>query len=524
MSLERDIVVEALPAYEVEEELGRGAWGVVLAGTHRQLGRQVAIKQLPRAFGSDPDIKSRFLSEAKLLASLDHPHIVPMFDFVEHDGMCLLVMERLTGGTVWTRFTEVGFSQDAACAVILAACAGLHYAHQRGVLHRDVKPENMMFSKDGALKVTDFGIAKVVGGSRTLATKTGFVLGTPAYIAPEQALGSELGPATDVYAAGTVLFELLSGELPFPKVSDPVAALYQRVHTTPHSLKEIGTEVHGALAEVAERAIARDLDRRYGDAEQFGRALATTCTSIWGAGWLGASGIVVRGVEGMLTGSTPAPQTSMASAPATIKPEPVRRGRAATHKPAVMASDLSPSDLVPTQPLPPDADRRAAKAARSGRGRPRWSIAAALGAVASAAVAVALLAGGGGGNGASNTGGGGSTTAGGAAPAGQSGAEKVVRSFLAAYNRNDLAKASTYFAREADIYAAHVTGRAAAAAELGNYTCKTTPTSVVADGGTVTTVNRLTDLPGKDCGEFDGTTNTQVFTIVDGKIRRMAFG
>src|SRR5438477_6722443 len=160
MALDQEAVAAALPLYEVEGELGHGAWGVVLAGRHRQLGRDVAIKQLPRSFGADPAVRSRFIAEARLLASLDHPHVVPVYDFVERDGLCLLVMERLTGGTLWARFTDLGVTTDDACAVVVASCAALQCAHDRGVLHRDIKPENLMFSGSGTLKVTDFGIAK----------------------------------------------------------------------------------------------------------------------------------------------------------------------------------------------------------------------------------------------------------------------------------------------------------------------------------------------------------------------------
>src|SRR5687767_6874092 len=166
----------ALPAYEVGDELGRGAWGVVFTARHRHLDRQVAIKQLPRSFGADPQVRARFLSEARLLAGLDHPHVVHVLDFVEHDGLCLIVMERLTGGTLWERHRRERLTPAAACASMVAVSAGLHHAHGRGVLHRDVKPENLMFGSEGVLKVTDFGIAKVVGGSQTMATRAGYVM------------------------------------------------------------------------------------------------------------------------------------------------------------------------------------------------------------------------------------------------------------------------------------------------------------------------------------------------------------
>src|SRR5438067_13291596 len=117
MASDQELVAAALPLYEVQGELGHGAWGIVLAGRHRQLGREVAIKQLPRAFGADAMVRSRFVAEARLLASLEHPHIVPIYDFVEHEGLCLLVMERLTGGTVWSRAKAGGFTLQSACAV-----------------------------------------------------------------------------------------------------------------------------------------------------------------------------------------------------------------------------------------------------------------------------------------------------------------------------------------------------------------------------------------------------------------------
>ena len=138
-----------------------------------------------------------------------------MFDFVDQDGLCLLVMEMLTGGTVWSKFTTTGLTNAEACGIVMATASALQAAHSRGILHRDIKPENLMFSAAGALKVTDFGIAAVVGGDQTLANEQGEVIGTPAYMAPEQALGQALSPATDVFAAGVLLYELLTGQLPY---------------------------------------------------------------------------------------------------------------------------------------------------------------------------------------------------------------------------------------------------------------------------------------------------------------------
>jgi len=293
VSLDQDRIVAALPAYDIGEELGRGSWGVVLAGVHRQLGRPVAIKQLPRDFSADPAVRRRFLAEGRLLASLDHPHIVPIYDFVENDGVCLFVMERLTGGTLWSRFKRDGLTFEGSCAAILATCSALHYAHSHGVLHRDVKPHNLMLTGEGILKVTDFGIAKVVGGSETVATRAGQILGTPAYMAPEQAQSGELTPRTDVYATGMILYELLSGELAFSEDSDPIAMLFRHVHEDPRPLQEVAPAVPPAVAGATMRAIQRDPDARFASTEEFGVAVARAAAGAWGPQWLSRSGIGV---------------------------------------------------------------------------------------------------------------------------------------------------------------------------------------------------------------------------------------
>ncbi len=291
--LDIERLANALPAYEIGGELGRGASGIVIAGRHRQLGRAVAIKQMKPELSADPAVGERFLAEARLLATLDHPHVVAIYDFVEQDGLCLLVMEHLTGGTVSTQFHPGGVSADVSCAILLALCAGLDHAHEHGVLHRDVKPENLMFSGRGTLKVTDLGIAKVIGGSATLATRAGEVLGTPAYIAPEQARGDELTPATDVYAAGTLFYWLLAGRLPFPVDSDPATMLYRHVHETPPPLMEVAHAVPAELAAIADRAISTSAANRQQSALELGVAIAHGAVDTWGPGWLSRTSVPV---------------------------------------------------------------------------------------------------------------------------------------------------------------------------------------------------------------------------------------
>src|SRR5581483_2604242 len=281
-------------------------------------------------------------SEARMLAALEHPHIVPIYDFVEHEGLCLLVMERLTGGTVWNRARTGGFTLESSCAVIVAACAALHYAHAHGVLHRDVKPENMMFSAKNVLKVTDFGIAKVVGGAATVATRAGDVLGTPAYMAPEQAMGAELTPATDVYAVGTVL--------------------YRHVHEAPEPLSKAAPHVPRPLADVTAKALERDPNERYGDAELLAVGLASACADIWGPEWMTdtdmaitASGPVLQAATGRATLGTA--MAASQAADETIGPLP-------REMPIQGAStgDLVPVNLLDPSLAPPGAAPPAAGA------------------------------------------------------------------------------------------------------------------------------------------------------------------
>jgi serine/threonine-protein kinase len=367
-----------LPNYEIAGELGRGGFGVVMAGRHRQLGRAVAIKELPAALANDPGVRARFVTEARVLASLDHPHIVPVYDYVEQDGLCLLVMESLSGGTVWQSFTAHGYTQETACAVVMVTCAGLHYAHGHGVLHRDVKPENLLFTESGQLKVTDFGIAKVIGGGDALATSAGDILGTPAYMAPEQAEGKELGPPADVYAAGVMLYELLSGRLPFSEEGGGIAIVYRHVVEQPIPLSQVAPQVPAALADVVMRAIARSPADRYQTAEGFGVAIGEVASQLFGAGWLQradvpvmvAGPILASAERATVPGSPPPPFTSPVpggdskvtrAAAASVPTEPAIpaprvRPSAQLHVQGMVSANASPDSLVPVRQvldLPP---------------------------------------------------------------------------------------------------------------------------------------------------------------------------
>jgi serine/threonine-protein kinase len=314
-------LTDVLPGYTFERELGRGAMGIVFLAHHEALGRRVAVKELQGALAADPATRSRFVVEAKVMASLDHPHVVPVYDFVERDDRCVLVMEQLPGGTVWDHFVSDGMTMPRAAAITLATCSAMQHAHDKGVLHRDIKPENLMFDGAGSLKVTDFGIARVVNGASTRATTAGSVLGTPAYMAPEQAEGQEIGPAVDVYAAATMLFEMLSGRLPFEQTDSLTAMLTQRILNDPTPLTAVASQVPDAIAAATMHALDRSPARRTATAERFGVDLARAAASAWGPSWLDTSGILVAGSDAIEQAArTPAAQSSAGGARSTMLP------------------------------------------------------------------------------------------------------------------------------------------------------------------------------------------------------------
>lgn len=340
--MDRARVTGALPGYELGEPLGRGAMGEVLGGRHRDLDRVVAIKGLPGGLAGDPEVRRRFGVEARVLASLSHPHVVPVFDYVERDGLCLLVMEALPGGTVWDRFCRDGVTMAGACAVALATCVGLQHAHERRVLHRDIKPENLMFDRDQVLKVTDFGIAGALGGDGQLATASGEVIGTPAYMAPEQSDGSPIGPQADVYAVATVLYELLCGQLPFDITSDdPMDLLRSRLNSAPRPLRDVAPEVPEPLAAVVMRGLERDPAERTQTAEAFGAEVAAAASAAWGPAWLSRAGVGVMAggaiAEALAGDSNGATRTDPMAARSTIAAATGSRATADTVAPGSAA-------------------------------------------------------------------------------------------------------------------------------------------------------------------------------------------
>ena len=283
MIVDRAQVAAALPGYELGKQVGAGAFGLVLSGWHRRLQRDVAIKVLP-AGGYGP-VAAGFAAEAVILAGLDHPHIVRVYDLVETDDLRLIVMEMLGGGTLTRRRASMG--QQGTCAVGLAVAGALSCAHSQGVLHRDIKPDNVLFDSAGVLKVVDFGIAKLLSGRAATASA---VIGTPLFMAPEQIVRGRLEPATDLYALGMLLYLLLAGTaLPDPPAP---AQMPWRDQDYRHIPPPPG--VPTPVAEVVLRALATVPADRPPTAHAFAVDLARAAASAYGPEWIATSGVLLR--------------------------------------------------------------------------------------------------------------------------------------------------------------------------------------------------------------------------------------
>jgi len=344
-SREQQLLQEALPAYEVTGELGRGAFGVVYGARHAQLGREVAIKQLPRAFAADASVRERFVAEARMVASLDHPHIVPVYDFVDRDdGICLLIMERCQGA-LSDKFTDEGLATDEACAAVLACCAALDFAHGRGLLHRDIKPENLMFDAKGTVKLGDFGIARALD-SEARRTATGMIIGTPAYMSPEQVRGDTLTPASDVYSVAVMTYELLTGMLPFPETSTATGLLAHHLVTEPTPLVTSKPELPAAIGAVVDRALSKDLTVRHASALAFATDLTRACVKSFGAGWLRRRRFLLHWPE-MLAESERADDQSVRTGTILVKADP--------HRDRLIGAPATPPVTEGTPPTPPGA-------------------------------------------------------------------------------------------------------------------------------------------------------------------------
>ena len=266
--LEPDTVID--DRYRVVKRLGSGGMADVYCAEDSQLGRRVALKVLHMRFAEDREFVERFHREASSAAGLQHPNIVAIFDRGEWDGTYYIAMEYVEGRTLKEIVREKGLAPpDAAIDITLQILRAARYAHKRGIVHRDIKPHNVLIDQEGRVRVADFGIARA--GTSDM-TETGSIMGTAQYISPEQAQGRPVDARSDLYSIGVVLYELLTGRVPFDAES-PVTVALMQVNEPPIPPMEIKPDIPPALDAIVMRALEKDPARRFADADEFIAAL-----------------------------------------------------------------------------------------------------------------------------------------------------------------------------------------------------------------------------------------------------------
>jgi serine/threonine-protein kinase len=333
--------------YRLIAPLGEGGMATLWRAIDEQLDREVAAKLLRPQFGADPGFTARFKQEARSAGSLAHPNIVSVYDYGTDgdDGPQYIVMQLVDGQDLSAILRDRGtLSSDDAARVAVEVASALEAAHRRGIVHRDVKPGNILITDDGDVKVTDFGIARAV--SEASMTVTGTTLGSVHYFSPEQAAGDEVTGASDVYSLGIVLYEMLTGRRPFEGDSAAGVAL-RRINEDAPSPSAIGKPVPRGLEAILMRALARDPRQRYPDAGSLAEALRAWRRDPDAV--IGPAGVAAAGGAAAASYTAPAPLPP-AGEPTVYVPPPVAR----------------PSDRVPVAPRrPPVAQRR-------DQGQPWW--------------------------------------------------------------------------------------------------------------------------------------------------------
>jgi serine/threonine protein kinase len=272
---------QTLGNYRIIGQVGRGGMATVYKAYQASMDRYVAVKILPSELAESAEFAGRFEQEARTIARLEHPRILPVFDYGKSDGISYLVMRYLEAGTLKDRLAAGPLSLEEIDVLFRQLADALGYAHGRGVVHRDLKPANALVDGEGNLFLTDFGIAKILAGTAQF-TKTDAVMGTPAYISPEQAQGKPVDQRSDIYSLGIILYEMVTGQVPY--IADtPLAVIFKHVSDPLPLPSSIKPDVPPAIEQVILKSLAKDPQDRFATAAEFSaawkRALATTETT-----------------------------------------------------------------------------------------------------------------------------------------------------------------------------------------------------------------------------------------------------
>jgi hypothetical protein len=272
--------------YEILRKVARGGMATVYLARQTQLDRLVALKELAALPDDEPELAERFVRESRMAGMLNHPNIVAVYDFFECDGRGHIAMEYLERGSLRPYVGRIGVAQ--VMGVLEGVLAALDHAEAHGIVHRDLKPENVLVTTEGGVKLADFGIAKALNSmaSGEYRTETGAIIGTPAYMSPEQAIGDVVGPASDLYAVGVIAYEMLAGELPYGCPTDiPMAVLVRHVHDPVPEVAEVLPDLDPRLAAWVQRLLAKDPAERPPRAMEAWREAEEIVADLYGPLW-----------------------------------------------------------------------------------------------------------------------------------------------------------------------------------------------------------------------------------------------
>jgi serine/threonine protein kinase len=355
--------------FRILHELGRGGMATVYLAEQTDLGRRVALKELSSFHARDESMAARFLREAQLSGSLTHPNIVTVHEYLVSDGVPYIAMEYCQRGSLRSSIGGLTLAQTAG--VIEGVLAGLALAESRGIVHRDLKPENLMMTTEGGVKIADFGIAKALDSAATgNLTMTGSTVGTPHYMAPEQAMAADVGAATDLYSVGIIAFELLTGRVPYADTNTPMAVLLKQVNEKIPSMRSINPDLDPDIAAWVDRMVAKRPEDRPASAVVAWESLEDTVLSVLGPRWRRQARLL-RNPDELTTAKplTPAPFASLghhtvdAPPPAWERPaplNPVSESDSAAKSTAASAADVPTPPAFATQP--PEQRRQSATA------------------------------------------------------------------------------------------------------------------------------------------------------------------
>jgi hypothetical protein len=307
--------------YEIDREIGRGGMASVYLARQRDLDRLVALKELRMQTSGDPAFAQRFLREARLGGSLSHPNIVTVHEYFEWNRVPYIAMEYLPHGSLRPYVGGLTLSQIGG--VLEGVLAGLGHAEAHRIVHRDIKPENLLLTGEGRVKIADFGIAKPTSSAATagLVTGVGLTVGTPNYIAPEQAMARTLGPWTDLYSVGITAFELLVGRTPFADTTEPMAVVMRQVNEPIPSLRTVAPQIDGWIADWVAWLVSKAPAERPQSAGEAWEALEEALIAVLGPRWRRETHLQQRGGRTTATLRRPSRRATAPRGAATVPPQ-----------------------------------------------------------------------------------------------------------------------------------------------------------------------------------------------------------